>query len=236
MGDSPKFLGVPPVKFGEIRGRVVRLVEDASGRRLYVCLRCGNKFWSRAKKPQCSVCRSKQVVPYEEFLKLPQEEQERILGKRSEKKGERVEAAGVKEVEERGSEVKSEESERVKPVENREKEVKREESPKIPQGEKVKSGDSPKIPWVKKGEKPGEKVKGERVKRGISIPKLRLSWKAWSVILGLVFVWYLYHIGWFDEMFRQLKRLAGRDEEPGKAHEEWKRSHVLGKIESNLRG
>ncbi|WP_042688653.1 hypothetical protein [Thermococcus nautili] len=199
----------------------MRLVEDASGRRLYVCLRCGNKFWSRAKKPQCSVCRSKRVVPYEEFLKLPEEERERILGKRSEKKEEEQAKEVTAEVEERGSEVKSGESERVKPVENREKEVKREESPKVPRAHQ--------------GEKPGETVKGERVKRGISIPRPRLSWKAWSLILGVVIIYYLYKVGWFDEMFRQVKRLTGK-EEPVKAYEERKRSPVLGKIESNLRG
>ncbi|NJE04193.1 hypothetical protein [Thermococcus sp. MV11] len=196
----------------------MRLVEDASGRKLYVCMRCGNKFWSRAKKPQCSVCRSKRVVPYEEFLKLPEEERERILGKRSEKKDEKPaeEAKEVTaEVEERGSEVKSEEPERVKQVEDRE--------------------GSPKITGVKKGEKPGEKVKGERVKRGFRVPRPRLSWKAWSVIFALAFLYYLYKVGWFDEMFRQLKRLAGKDEEPVKAYEE-RRSPILGKIESNLRG
>nr|WP_206206077.1 hypothetical protein [Thermococcus sp. JdF3] len=218
------------------------MVEDASGRKLYVCLRCGNKFWSRAKRPQCSVCRSKRVIPYEEFLQLPQEEQERILGKREAKKAENVEAAGVKEGEDRGNPVKIEEfpeGERVKsedsPGENRGNSGKSEESPKIPQGEKVKSGDSPKITGVKKGEKPGEKVKGERVKKGFRVPRPRLSWKAWSVIFALAFLYYLYKVGWFDEMFRQLKRLAGKDKEPVKAYGE-KRSPILGKIESNLRG
>jgi len=88
------------------------VVEDASGKKLYVCMRCGNKFWSRAKKPQCSVCRSKRVIPYEEFKKLPKEEQERILGKRSEEKKEQP-AKDVKEVtvkvEESENEVKREE-------------------------------------------------------------------------------------------------------------------------------
>ena len=175
------------------------------------------------------------MVPYEEFLQLPQEEQERILGRKSEKKEEKSAKEVTAKVEESGKEVKNGESERVKPVENREKEVKHEESPKIPRGDGVKSEDSPKITGVKKGEKQGGKVDGERVKRGISIPKPKLSWKAWGLILGLAFLWYLYHIGWFDEMFRQLKRLVGKDEEPIKAYEE-RRSSVLGKIESNLRG
>ena len=199
----------------------MRLVEDASGRRLYVCLRCGNKFWSRAKKPQCSVCRSKRVVLYEEFLKLPEEERERILGKRSEKKEEEQAKEATAEVEERGSEVKSEKSERVKPVENREKKVKHEESPKVPRAHQ--------------SEKQGEKVKGERVKKGFKVPVPRLSWKTWSVIIGVAFIYYLYKVGWFDEMFRQVKRLAGKDDEPVKAYGE-RRSPLLGKIESNLRG
>ena len=60
------------------------MVEDARGRRLYVCLRCGNQYWSRAKKPQCTVCKSKKAMLYDDFLKLPEEEREGILGKRSE--------------------------------------------------------------------------------------------------------------------------------------------------------
>ncbi|WP_457751032.1 hypothetical protein [Thermococcus sp.] len=216
-------------------------MEDASGRRLYVCLRCGNKFWSRAKKPQCSVCRSKRVIPYEEFLQLPQEEQERILGKKSEENGEQGGAAGVKLGEIGEKPMKSEDSpkdEKVKteesPGETGGKSGKTGESPKIPQSERVKSGDSPKIPGVKKREKPGERVKGERVKKGFKVPVPKLSWKAWGFILGLAFIYYLYHVGWFDEMFRQLKRLAGKDEVP--EHEERRKSPVLGKIESNLRG
>lgn len=230
------------MKFGEIGGKVVRLVEDASGRKLYVCLRCGNKFWSRAKRPQCSVCRSKRVVPYEEFLQLPQEEQERILGKRSEKKEEQVEAAGVKEGEDRGTPVKIEESpegEGVKsgdsPGENRGNSGKSEESPKVPRGEKVKSGDSPKITGVKKGEKQGETVKGERVKKGFKVPVPRLSWKAWSLILGVAFLYYLYKVGWFDAMLDHLKFLKSSNEAV-KGYGEERRSPVLGKIESNLKG
>ncbi|WP_285519178.1 hypothetical protein [Thermococcus nautili] len=206
----------------------MRLVEDASGRRLYVCLRCGNKFWSRAKKPQCSVCRSKRVIPYEEFLQLPQEEQERILGRQEEKKAERVEVTKVKEGEAEGNSVKIEES----PEGER---GKSEDSPGENGGKSGKTGESPKIPLVKKGEKQGEVVKGERVKRGISIPRPRLSWKAWSIIIGVAFIYYLYKVGWFDEMFRQVKRLTGK-EEPVKAYGEERRSPVLGKIESNLRG
>lgn len=49
-------------------------------RKYYICLRCGHRFWSRAKKPQCSVCRSKRVMLYEDFLKLPEEEKQKLLG------------------------------------------------------------------------------------------------------------------------------------------------------------
>jgi len=184
-------------------------------KKLYVCLRCGNKFWSRAKKPQCSVCKSKRVIPYEEFLQLPQEEQERILGKRKEKNEEQVEAAGLKEGEAEGNSVKIEDS----PGENR--------------GNSGKSEESPKVPRAHQNEKQGEKVKGERVKRGISIPKPRLSWKAVGVVLGLAFLWYLYKTGWFDSVLEFLG--VKEKEEPVKAYEE-RRSPLLGKIESNLRG
>ena len=190
-------------------------MEDANGRKLYVCLRCGNKFWSKAKKPQCSVCKSKRVVPYEEFLKLPQEEQEKILGKREARKG---------------GEAKSEAEETAKvvnlEVEEGKPEVKREERP-------VKKGDSPKISQVKKGEKLGGKVRGEGVKK-LKIPKL--SWKAGAVLAGLAFAYYLYHIGWFDEMFRQLKRLGAVKDMPEPEDKPVVRSPVLGKIERNLRG
>ncbi|WP_245608275.1 hypothetical protein [Thermococcus guaymasensis] len=101
-----------------------------------------------------------------------------------------------------------------------------------PEGERVKSGDSPKITGVKKGEKQGERVKGERVKREISIPKPRLSWKAVGLVVGLAFLWYLYKTGWFDSVLEFLG--VKEKEEPVKAYEE-RRSPLLGKIESNLR-
>ena len=198
------------------------MVEDANGRRLYVCLRCGNKFWSKAKKPQCSVCKSKRVVPYEEFLKLPEEEREKILGKREAKKESEAKSEEAK------AEKKAEETAKVVSleVEEKEKEVKHEDKP-------VKSGESPKIPRVKKGEKPGEKVKGERVKK-LKIP--RLSWKAGAVLVGLAFAYYLYKVGWFDEMFRHLKRLGSVRDLPDDGEKPVVRSPVLGKIERNLRG
>ena len=209
-------------------------MEDASGRKLYVCLRCGNKFWSRAKKPQCPVCRSKRVMLYEDFLKLPQEEQEKILGKKKPESGEKVEAAGLNEGETGGKEVNSE-------VEEKEKEVKREDKP-------VKSGESPKIPRVKSGDEKGEKVKGERVKpapkqepkqkKPLKLKLPKLSWKAYAVLAGLAFAYYLYKVGWFDEMFRQLKRLGAVKDMPEPGEKDKKpvvrSSPVLGKIEKNL--
>ena len=230
------------------------MVEDASGRKLYVCLRCGNKFWSKAKKPQCSVCKSKRVVPYEEFLKLPEEEQEKILGKRRQESGEKVEAAGLKEGETGGKSVKSGEvspGEGVKngesPGENGGNLVKSGDSPKITENHPVKKGDSPKITRVKSGEKLGEKVKGEKVKpapkqepkqkKPLKLKLPKLGWKAYAVLAGLAFAYYLYHIGWFDEMFRQLKRLGVVKDMPepeGKEKKPIVRSPVLGKIEKNL--
>ncbi len=197
-------------------------MEDASGRKLYVCLRCGNKFWSRAKKPQCPVCRSKRVMLYEDFLKLPQEEQDKILGKKKPESGDISEAVEVKEGENGEKEVNSE-------VEEREPEVKREDK-------LVKRGGSPEIPEnppVKKGDEKGERVKGEKVKR-LKLPKL--GWKAYAVLAGLAFVYYLYKVGWFDEMFRQLKRLGALEDmkEPEEEKPVVRSSPVLGKIEKNL--
>lgn len=54
--------------------------EEKREKKYYICLRCGHKFWSRAKKPQCSVCKSKRVMLYEDFLKLPEEERNELIG------------------------------------------------------------------------------------------------------------------------------------------------------------
>jgi len=151
-------------------------VEDASGRKLYICLRCGNRFWSRAKKPQCSVCRSKRVMLYEDFVKLPEEEKQKLLGgfrvrqvpgdeqgervKRGDSPGETGRSEGDSKVISGDVEVKKGES----PGENGGNSGKSGESPKITKNPPVKKGDSPKIPRVKSGDTKGEKVKGERVK------------------------------------------------------------------------
>lgn len=206
-------------------------MEDASGRKLYICLRCGNRFWSRAKKPQCSVCKSKRVMLYEDFLKLPQEEQEKILGKRRPEKEEKVEAAGLKEGETGGKEVNLEVEEEKLEVKREEKPVKSGESPKITHGESVKKGDSPKIPRVKRGEKPGERVKGEGVNK-LKIP--RLSWKGVAVLVGTAVVYYLYKTGWFDSVFESLKRLGGEEQEPEEDKPVVRSSPILRKIERNL--
>lgn len=70
-------------------------------RKYYICLRCGHRFWSRAKKPQCSVCKSKRVMLYEDFLKLPEEEKQKLLGgfkvqqvHGGDEQGERVKSGG----------------------------------------------------------------------------------------------------------------------------------------------
>ncbi|WP_054839927.1 hypothetical protein [Thermococcus sp. JCM 11816] len=71
-------------------------------RKYYICLRCGHRFWSRAKKPQCSVCKSKRVMLYEDFLKLPEEEKQKLLGgfkvqqvHGGDEQGERVKSGGI---------------------------------------------------------------------------------------------------------------------------------------------
>jgi len=181
----------------------------------YICLRCGNVYSSRAKEPQCPICRSRRRMELDKFLALPKEQQEKLLGKsRGEKQAENTGKYEEPTVNTAGNNVKVEE-----------KTVKHEDSATGKYEEKGKQRES----------KPGEKVKGERVKK-LSIPKPRLSWKAYAVIAGLAFAYYLYHIGWFDEMFRQLKRLGAVKDLPDDDEKQVVRSPVLGKIESNLRG
>jgi len=110
----------------------------------------------------------------------------------------------------------------VKPVEKREK--------------GVETKDSPKVPRAHQGEKQGGEVKGEKVKRGISIPTPKLSMKAVGIILGLAFIYYLYKVGWFDSILEHLKFMKSSSEAMKEYEEERKRSPVLGKIESNLGG
>lgn len=196
----------------------------------YVCLRCGNVYESRAKKPQCPVCRSKRKMKFEEFLKLPKEEQDRILGK-------------VKGGETGGRLVKVEDSPKITEVKNGEitggdgedkvkivdspkvngedgakygeKSVKKSESPKVKGDGEVKSGDSPRSKVIHRGDdgeitrrKKSERVKGERVKRGISVPKPKLSLKAYAFIGGLAFMYFLYKLGFFESLINHLKTLG----------------------------
>lgn len=204
-------------------------------RKHYICLRCGHKFWSRAKKPQCGVCKSKRVMLYEDFLRLPEEERNKLLGsfhvpKPKVKEGE---SEGVKEI---SGEIE-EESPRItgdSPVKTSDDGVKNRESLKITKNPPVKESDSPKISRVKRGDEKGEMVKSEKVKR-LKLPKL--SWKAYAVVLGLAFAYYLYKVGWFDEMFRQLRNLGAVKDMPDEEDKPVVRSGespILGKIEKNL--
>jgi len=224
---------------------VVKMGEEKREKKYYICLRCGHKFWSRAKKPQCGVCKSKRVMLYEDFLKLPEEGRNKLLGSFhvSKPKVKEGDSEGVKEI---SGEIE-EESPKITgelPVEASDNRVKMgdegkspEENPPVRVSDEDDSG----------GLTPGEKVKSERVKPApkpgfkpkkkplkIGLPKL--SWKAYAFVAGLAFVYYLYKVGWFDEMFRQLKRLGAVKDLPSEREEKpvVRSSPVLGKIEKNL--
>jgi len=228
----------------------------------YVCLRCGNVYESRAKKPQCNVCGSKRKMKFEEFLKLPEEARERVLkthknkykGEKEAKKGEKVIKKGENEGEKIGERVKEE-------VEEVEKERKKVEKERVKvekvvkneglQGEKsiekveekakksddtvIKSDDR-----EKKGEKErvkkGEKVKGERVKPKLSIPKPRISLKAIGFISALVFIYMLYKMGFLESAIERLKSL-GAFRSVGNNEEEVEsveRNPILERVKKNL--
>lgn len=216
------------------------MVVDASGRRKYVCLRCGNVYWSRAKKPQCNVCRSKRAMDYEEFLKLPKEEQDRILGRRSEAKSDEIEekkdeneVKGVlNPVDGKRYRLKTEEELREmkekyerEAVEDGEEEV--EEKPKL-----VKKSESPKV-------KSGEKAKGEKVKRGIPIPKPKFGLGLKALAVGMAFVYILYKLGYFESVINHLRTLGAfkdlnsENEEKSEVKVE---SSVLERVKKNLSG
>lgn len=201
-----------------------KMVVDAKGRRLYVCLRCGNQFWSRAKKPQCSVCKSKRVMDYEEFKKLSEEEQAKVLGKKKVKEE-------VKEVvQEQKQESKAEIQEQKQEVEKVKSDDEHEEKKEVK--EKVKVGESEKV-------KNGEKVEDKTVKTGdrhkVKIPLPHLSAKAYAFVGSLVFVYMLYHLGFFDSVIEQLKRL-GAFKDVKEAKEDVKEENTLiEKAKKNLR-
>ena len=182
----------------------------------YICLRCGNVYSSRAKEPQCPICRSRRRMELDKFLALPKEQQEKLLGKsRGKRQAENTGKYEEPTVNTAGNNVKVEE-----------KTVKHEDSATGKYEEKGKQREG----------KSGEKVKGERVKK-LSVPVPKLSWKAWSLVLGVVFIYYLYKVGWFDSILDHLKFMKASSE-VGKGEKERPvvRSPVLGKIESNLRG
>ncbi|ALM76478.1 hypothetical protein TBCH5v1_2589 [Thermococcus barophilus] len=203
------------------------MVEDARGRKLYVCLRCGNQYWSRAKKPQCTVCKSKKAMPYEDFLKLPEEEREKILGKKNEAK-ESAMKVNLKvpkvEVEEKKVETESEVKEILSEEEPKEVEEKRGEKPKV-----EKKSESPK---VKKVEEP----KVEKVKRGIPIPKPKfgLGVKALMVAVGLAYI--LYKLGFFESLINHLKTLGVFAKSEPKEEVEVERNPLLERVKKNLSG
>jgi len=139
-------------------------------------------------------------MKFEDFLKLPKEEQERILGKpisgSGESPGETKEIQGEKPGETTSETVKVEGEK----VESPSEPVKIEEDLL---SETVKNR-------VEERVKKSDRVKGERVKSDsgkIPIPKPRISLKGVAIISGLVFVYFLYKMGFFDSMIDHLKRL-----------------------------
>lgn len=201
------------------------MVEDARGRRLYVCLRCGNQYWSRAKKPQCNVCKSKKAMPYEDFLKLPEEEREKILGKRRNESAMKVNLEVPKvEVEEKKVESESEIKEILSDEEPKEVGEKREEKPKV-----EKKSESPKVKKV------GE-PKVEKVKRGIPIPKPKfgLGVKALMVAIGLAYI--LYKLGFFESLINHLKTLGVFAKSKPKEDVEVEHNPLLERAKKNLSG
>lgn len=195
----------------------------------YICLRCGNIYESRAKVPQCPVCKSKRKMKFEEFLALPKEEQEIILGKsisgdsgespgettvyNNEKPGETT-GETVKGGDFMGEMVKIEEDSLSETVKNRVE-------------ERVKKSD---------------RVKGERVKSDsgeIPIPKPKIGLKGVAIISGLVFVYFLYKMGFFDSMIEHLKRLKAfkdLEEENEEVEEVSFENPVLERAKRNLAG
>ena len=175
-------------------------------KREYVCLRCGNVYSSRAKVPQCPICKSRKRMELEKFLALPKEQQEKLLGKsRDNKKSE----DNMKTVESNENVVRSSDNS-VKSEEKEEKSEKYEEHQE----------NSVKYDEARKSQR--EKGKSEGVKRGISIPR---SGKVYAILGGLAFAYVMYHFGWFDEVINSLKRLGAFAKSKPKEEES--------KIESN---
>lgn len=216
----------------------------------YVCLRCGNVYESRAKKPQCNVCGSKRKMKFEEFLKLPEEARERVLkthknkykGEKQSKKGEKVIKKGENEGEKIGERVKEE----VEEVEKERKKVKKErvKVEKVVKNEGLQGEkDVEKVEEkAKKGEnervKKGEKVKGGRVKSGLAIPKFAISINKVLILSSLAFIYVLYKLGFLDTAIERLKSLGafrsvGNNEEEVESVE---RNPILERVKKNLSG
>ena len=241
------------------------MVEERK-REKYVCLRCGNVYESRAKKPQCPVCRSKKKMKFEEFLALPEESQKRILGKHKgekegeirgnkgetgEMKGENKEMKGDDRVKNEGLQgekerVKGEDRVKVGGSEGDDREIKGEiervEVEKVVENEGVKGENREKKSddRGKEGEKErvkkGEKAKGERGK--LAIPKPKLSLKAIGFISALVFIYMLYKMGFLESAIERLKSL-GAFRSVGNNEEEIEsveRNPILERVKKNLSG
>lgn len=217
--------------------RWVILMGDGRQKRLYVCLRCGNKFWSRAKKPQCSVCRSKKVMLWEDFQKLSEQEKAELLpglfsvSKESEhegSEGDKVEVEEVKAGDEGKSPVGSlssrgdgeNEAEGQTPKPER---VKKEERVK---GEKVNFKD-----FLEDAKKDAKTVVEDKGRRGFSLPG---SFKFWVLIGSALGIYIMYKLGMFEEIFEALGLRKKKEEKTEKMPVV--RSPVLGTIEQNLRG
>ncbi|NJE27037.1 hypothetical protein E3E22_10535 [Thermococcus sp. MV5] len=212
----------------------------------YVCLRCGNVYESRAKVPQCPLCRSKRKMKLEEFLALPEESRNKILGKtKKEKKEDNMVKSGeihgetngemvkISEVgEKEGADVgKNGENNVVLEEVKSDNAVKKSESPKITKGEMVKKGETEKV-------KKSERVKGEKGKSSFAIPKPKVSIKGIAIISGLAFIYLLYKLGYFESVLDHLKRLGAfrnlkEDNDNVKAEI---KSPVLERVRKNLSG
>lgn len=239
------------------------MVEERK-REKYVCLRCGNVYESRAKKPQCPVCRSKKKMKFEEFLALPQESRERILGKH--KGGDEGETKAIKGESKakmgedrvmKGENETVKGDDRVKVGESKgddkaikgeiremkgegegEKVVKNEglqgESERVKGEIREKKGDDKAKEGEKERVKKGEKVKGERGK--LAIPKPRISLKAIGFISALVFIYMLYKMGFLESAIERLKSL-GAFRSVGNNEEEVEsveRNPILERVKKNL--
>ena len=214
----------------------------------YVCLRCGNVYESEAKTPQCPVCKSKRKMKYEDFLAIPEEQREDVLKgyikKYSRKKGDSRVKQGDSTVIKSDDSVKhGDDTVKDGEIKGDDKEIKGEKSIEKVE-EKVKKGDSREIKGDDKAVKKGERVKGERVKGDLPIPKPklipkpRISLKAIGFISTLAFIYFLYKMGFLNSVIERLKglgafRSVGNNEEEVESVE---RNPILERVKKNLSG